>query len=232
MKADKRITVVILEDEEHQREGLRALIEAPDIDVLCAFASTVACLDFLAKNSVDVAVVDLQLHYLGDFSEGVEAIERMRATSPATRIVVATVSFSPRRLMDCHQAGAAAFVHKPSPRETRPGWPALIRMVHAGGRYYDMHIVREIFNYVDIYRLPTRDGDRVDPADREVNPLTERQVEVLAQAAEGLSNAEIAERLTLSPQTVKNHMFQIMAKLQVEKREHAVDVARMRGYIR
>lgn len=232
MTIENTIRIVILEDEEHARAGLQALIDSvSDFTVVPPFESTGACLDYIERNPVDIAIVDLRLHEKGDYSEGLDVVEQILKISPRTRVIVATASGSPRRLVECFQAGAAAYVYKPTPHDTRPAWPALIRMVRAGGFYYDMQLVREILDSVDLYRLPARDATRGD-ANLEPGLLSQRHIEVLRLVAQRMTNQEVADELNLSLQTVKNHMSQVIARLGVETREQAVDVARLRGYLK
>jgi DNA-binding NarL/FixJ family response regulator len=150
----------------------------------------------------DVALVDLRL---GD-GDGFEVIEKLRAVSPGTRVIVFTGGADRASLLRAMELGVEGFVLKEAPLDE------LVRAVTVaagGGTYVDPTIARELAR----------------PVDRGVAELTEREWEIIRLLAKGLGNEEIGQALFISPSTVRTHLRNGMSKLGASTRAQAVAIA-------
>lgn len=225
------ISVVILDDQDHQREGLKNLIATTNTEVTGIFGDRASCLEFVKKHQPDVAVIDLKLSHMGPVDEGLEVVQEIKSISPRTKCLVATTFGTVRRLMAAVQTGVEGFVWKESPSSWRPEWDKIVRIVASGGKYYDMELIEQLLPYIDQPRLPIEPGDIYDENDRVPNPLTEREQALLKAHEEGLNTDEIGIKLVISSSTVKSHFNNIFSKLKAHSRGEALSVARRHGFL-
>ncbi|MDE1146468.1 MAG: response regulator transcription factor [Azospirillaceae bacterium] len=165
-----------------------------------------AAVEAFRRLKPDVTLMDLQMPGLG----GVEAIAAIRALSPTARIVVLTTYAGDAQALRALKAGASGYLLKSSLRHELL---TVIRDVAQGRR----HLAPEVASGIALHAA--------------MDPLTEREVEVLTLVAQGNANKQIAFRLRISEDTVKAHLKSIFAKLDVNDRTHAVTVAARRGVI-
>jgi DNA-binding NarL/FixJ family response regulator len=204
---DRTIRILTVDDHPILRDGLTAIIELQsDMQVVGEAASGAEALAAFRSLRPDVTLMDLQMPGVG----GVEAIQAIRAEFPMARIIVLTTYASDAKAVRALKAGAVGYLLKSSVRKELLD---TIRAVNAGHR----RIPPEIANEIAVHA-----GEDM---------LSEREMAVLRLVAEGQANKQIAWRLQISEDTVKSHLKNIFAKLDVADRTHAVTVAVRRGII-
>jgi two-component system, NarL family, response regulator NreC len=195
MSADAPVTIVVADDHAVVRAGLRALLErAGEFAVLSEVGDAEAAVRSVLGHKPDVLVLDLNMP--GELSS-LEAIPKVAAASPNTRVVVLTMHDDPQTARRALRAGAAGYVLKDAGDDELV---AAIRQVASGGTYLNPSIGAA---------LATAPPPPVGPPDH----LTERELEVLRLIALGHTNAEVGEQLYLSMRTVEAHRSHIQQKL-------------------
>ncbi|MDN3027635.1 response regulator transcription factor [Streptomyces sp. S.PB5] len=205
------VRLVIADDHAVVRAGLRALLEGePDLAVVAEAGSGEEAVRLAVELKPDVVLMDLR--FAGADLDGVDAVRRLSAEAPAVPVLMLT-SYSGRAdVVRALEAGARGYVLKAGPPEE------LFRAVRGAA--------------VGVLALaPEVVGELVGQVVRPDVDLTEREVEVVRLASEGLSNRAIAQALFLSEATVKTHLVRIYRKLKVENRAAAVTEAARRGLI-
>ena len=202
------ITVVLVDDHSLVRLAVRQTITAPDIEVVGEAASGREAVALVLRLRPDVVFLDVGLPGMG----GLEVVRALAPRLPGTRIVMLTVSADDSDVLEAMQAGAAGFLTKDVSPE------ALTRAVH-GAVDGDLVVpgpmaARLVRNLSDRARSAATDG--LDPSG-----LTERERVVLRHLADGYTDREIAEALTLSPRTVETHVANLLRKLNVTNRREA-----------
>lgn len=223
-------TVLLVDDQALLRMGFRLVIESePDLEVVGEASDGRVALDQVAALAPDVVVMDVRMPGM----DGIEATRRVVAEHPGTRVLVLTTFDVDEYAFAALRAGASGFLLK----NARPhDLVEAIRTVAAGSSVVAPRVLRRM---LDLFapHLPTSDpsaGDRSagdDALDPRLRSLTPRELDVLRCVADGLSNAEIAERLVLSSTTVKTHVGNLLAKLGVRDRVQAVIVAYESGLV-
>jgi len=207
------VRVVIVEDHALVRAGLRTSLEAAGIDVVAEAADGIAGFDAIASARPDVAVIDLGL----PGKDGISLTRELKALADAPRVVILTMHELDDEVLAALAAGAEGYCVKASD-------PAVvvdaIRAVAAGGAYFDPRIAHVVLRKLS--------GIAMQPAR---SPLTPRETEILRFVADGVGNAEIAERLHVSLGTVKGHVADILEKLAASDRAQAAVTAYRRGLI-
>jgi DNA-binding NarL/FixJ family response regulator len=215
------IRVVLADDQELVRAGFRALLDAQDdIEVVGEAADGAQAITVASSLRPDVVLMDIRMPGL----DGLAATHEIAANPrlDAVRIVILTTFELDEYVFEAIHAGAAGFLVK----DTKPG--ALIeavRVVAGGDGLLSPSVTRRL-----IAEFATR--AKVPPKSSELEELTEREREVMALAASGLSNDEIAERLVVSPATAKTHVSRAMVKLRVRDRAQLVVRAYETGLVR
>ncbi|RCK70494.1 DNA-binding response regulator [Desertihabitans brevis] len=193
----------------------------PGIEVVGEAGDGRAALELLARLDCDVVLMDVRMPGMN----GVEATREItRQDGP--RVLVLTTFDLDEHVYDALQAGASGFLVKDTPL---PELLAAIRHVHAGDAVVSPSTTRRLLQHFagpDPRPVPPR-----DPSGRRLADLTAREHEVLLLVAEGLSNAEIAERLSVEEVTVKTHVGRILAKLGLRDRTQAVVLAFRSGLV-
>ena len=209
-----RRRVLIVDDHAMFASSLSlALAMEPDIDVVGVSTTLAAARNALATLSPDVVLLD---HRLPD-GRGVEAIGELRRINPAAQLVILTASLEESLAVSATEAGAAGFLVKTSTVEELV---AAVRAAAAGEMLVSPSVIGRLLE-----RL--RSGGRPQPS----SPLTDREQEILTLIAEGLSNAAIAARLVLSVNTVRNHVANVLAKLDAHSKLEALSIALREGYL-
>lgn len=216
-------TVAILEDYKSTRVGLELLLkDGEEISIVGSVQDVKTFLECVSEHEPDVAFVDLKIQ--GDIQAGVNAIKELKRISPKTKCIVVTAFPTPQIFLEVLNLGVEAFVIKDPPGENPV---ELTRMVMDGRRHYDAAIVSELGNLVSLSQVvPSLQKYQKDP-----NPLSSREKEVLAELAKGCSNQEIAQNLSIEINTVKSHVRSILTKLEAKNRDQAVIIARARGWL-
>ena len=207
------VRVLILDDHELVRIGLRRLIEEHDDLVLVGEASSAAeALGLLATVRADVAVLDVRLPDAG----GVEVCREVRSRHPEVQCLMLTAAADESTLFGAIMAGAAGYVLKQSAGTTLID---AIRSVARGESQLDPSVTRPILD-----RL--RSGSQDDEL---LHRLTPQELRILNMIAEGRTNREIAERMYLAEKTVKNYVSSMLTKLGMQRRSQAAAYAARLG---
>ncbi|WP_304451436.1 response regulator transcription factor [Nocardiopsis sp. YSL2] len=218
------IRVVVCEDDELVRAGYAAVLDAqPDMVVVGQAGDGSEAVSIIRDLRPDVAVMDIHMPRLN----GIEVTARLaesQDTHPIRVLMVTTFNLD-EYVYDALRAGASGFLLKDAPlHELIAG----VRTVARGEALLAPSVTRRL---IGEYALRIRPADPAPPAAR-LGPLTEREHEVLLLIAEGLSNGEIAERMTIAHETVKTHVSRILTKLRLRDRVQAVVFAYRSGLVR
>lgn len=216
-----QIKVIIVDDEQLVRAGLRMILEAePDIEVVGEAGDGSEAVALVERLDPHVVLMDVQMPGVN----GIEATQRIVALGreESSRVLILTTFDLDEYVYESLRAGASGFLLKRTPaNELVHG----IRVVAQGDALLEPSITRRLLE-----SFAKKGG--VSPADtRALEDLTDREREVLGLIARGLSNAEIAEMLFLSEGTVKTHVKRIFAKLGVRDRAQAVVFAYEAGLV-
>ena len=215
------IRVLIVDDQEIIRAGLRTIIDAhPELSVVAEAGDGLAAIRVLGSMAVDVILMDIRMPGI----DGVEATRRIRDTHPAetVRILVLTTFDQDENVLAAVRAGADGFFSKGAgPGELTAG----ILRVAQGGRALSAAAVDALVEHVAEDKGPPADP----AASARFTGLTAREREVVAMIVGGLDNAEIAAQMYVSPYTVKTHANRAMAKVGARDRAQLVSLAVQAG---
>ena len=211
-------TVLIADDQELVRSGLRLILESRGLDVVGEAADGREAVQATVLAAPDVVLMDIRMPVL----DGIAATREVVRVRPATRVLVLTTYDLDEYVYGALRAGAAGFLLKSTPPDRLVDG---IAIVSAGDALLAPTLTRRLIEE-HIRRPPPSTG-----VPREVAALTEREREVLVEIARGLSNADIAERLFVSEATVKTHVNRIMTKLALRGRAQAVVLAYETGLV-
>ncbi|TDI49597.1 MAG: response regulator transcription factor [Acidobacteria bacterium] len=212
------ISVVIADDEALIRSGLQLMLESqPDLRVVAETDNGHDAVDLASSLRPDVILMDIQMPRLS----GIDATRRVTSRDNPTRVIMLTTFGDDENIYDALQAGASGFLLKDSrPEEVINA----IRAVAAGDALLSPAVTKRL---VDQFVATT---SRPEFSDR-YEFLTDREKEVLSLVAEGLSNQEIADRLFVSFSTAKTHVSNVLTKLGLRDRVHAVIFAYQHGLV-
>ena len=211
-------SVVIADDEELFRSGLRMVIESrPGLEVVAEAATGIAAVAAVREHRPDVALMDIQMPRLN----GIEATREIVSAGLLTRVLMLTTFGMDRHVVESLRAGASGFLLKTVPPDDLI---AGIAVVARGDSLLAPSILRRLLNEWTARRLP-------DDSDPRLEKLTPRELDVLRQIGRGLSNAELAERFHLAEPTIKTHVSRILAKTGSRDRVQAVVLAYESGLV-
>ncbi len=213
---DGAISVLLADDHALVREGTRRLLEAePDIRVVAEAGDGQAAVEQAELHRPDVAIVDVAMPGMS----GIEATRRIKAHLPSVAVLALTAYDDDQYVLALLDAGAAGFMLKDARAQELV---EAVRAVHRGEAVLQPRVAaRALRRIVAGGTVPSA----LPP------PLSEREMEVLREAARGLPNKDIARRLNLSVRTVHTHLGNIFTKLGVGSRTEAVLLALRRGWI-
>jgi len=204
------IRVVVADDQQLVRTGLRMILNAePDIEVVGEAADGRSAIAVCAELTPDVVLMDVRMPEV----DGIEATHAVTAAGERPRVLMLTTFDLDEVVYDALRAGASGFLLKDAPEERLT---TAIRVVAEGGSLFAPSVTT---------RLIEEFARRAPQARPDLTGLTDREREVLALVARGLSNAEIARQLYLSENTVKTHVGRLLTKLGVRDRVQAVVLA-------
>ncbi len=213
------LRVLIADDHPLLRGGLRALLRAvPGTAVVGEAATGEDAIALAAELQPDVIVMDLQMPGVS----GIDATRRILDTSPHIGVLVVTMFEDDYSVFAAMRAGAKGYVLKDTDEED------ILHAIRALGKGEAIFSPAVAQRVIDFFTGTRSEIGQAVPA-RAFPELTDREREVLDLIAQGLSNPEIASRLYLSPKTVRNHISNIYAKLQVADRAQAIVRAREAG---
>jgi DNA-binding NarL/FixJ family response regulator len=223
---DARVRILLVDDHALFRLGMRQILEQePDFDIVAEADDSRSAFEAAEQHDPDIVLLDLSIPAPG----GIETTQRIKREVPSAGIIALAVAEDEDMLFDAIKAGAAAFILKdigPDDLVT------IIRRVN-GGEYLindkvfarpavASRVLKE-FRELAVY------GQEAAPI---FAPLSPREVEILDNIAKGMTNKQVAYSLSISEQTVKNHMSSILRKLSVNDRTQAVVYAMKQGWIR
>ncbi len=201
---DVRLRLLIADDHDIVREGLRRVIDhRPDMEVLGEASSGEEVLALAGRRRPDVVVMDARMPGMG----GLQATRSLVQKHPTVRVIVFTAHSERELLWEALDAGADGFVLKDSDGDTLIG---AIRRVVAGDPFVDPRLAPDMLRQL---AQPPRE-----------KLLSPREREILQLLADGASNRDVSEALGLSLETVKTNVKHILAKLDAEHRTHAVAI--------
>jgi DNA-binding NarL/FixJ family response regulator len=218
--AAERITVVLVDDQRVVREGLSMILGLmPDVEILGSASDGEEALALVTKLEPQVALMDLRMPRL----DGVEATRRITEQHPQTKVVVLTTYADDHTVIQALRAGASGFLTKDATsQQIRDALAAAVRGGAAIDPAVQHHLVNSIARTAPLQWIPP-DRSRLPDG------LTPREAEVLTLIAEGLSNAEIAQRLVVTETTVKSHINHLYTKTGARDRAQAVAYAYRNG---
>jgi DNA-binding NarL/FixJ family response regulator len=205
------ITVVVVDDEHLIRAALARALSDSGIELVGEAVNGEDAVTIVVDVRPDVVLMDLRLPGLS----GVQAIEQLALLAPASRVLVLTRS-EQNRVVEAIIAGASGYILKSAPPEAIIG---AVRATAAGESVLSPQIAGKLLQRIRELDIPVRSPDGAAVAIRAA--LTDRELEIFKRLASGDSNHEIARKLTLSTNTVANHIASILAKLHVENRIQA-----------
>ncbi|HLF03253.1 MAG TPA: response regulator transcription factor [Anaerolineales bacterium] len=206
------IRILLVEDQTLMRQGLKTILDLePGLQVAGEAGEGEGGVRAALDLRPDVILMDVQMP--GKMN-GVEATAAICAAWPGAKVIILTTFDRDDYVFQGVRAGALGYLLKDTPAEKLI---ETIRRVHAG----------EIFIQPEIASRALR--ELVRPQANPLEPLSDREREVLVLLAQGASNKEIAEKLVITEGTVKNHVSNILVKLQAENRTQAADIARRYG---
>ncbi|HUJ55458.1 MAG TPA: response regulator transcription factor [Gaiellaceae bacterium] len=212
------LRVLLVDDHDLFRTGLRNLLEEQGLEVIGEAASGAEAVAHVRDLTPDVVVMDLNMPGMG----GVEATRHIAEVSPLTRVVMLTISDEDNDVIDAILAGACGYLLKDASIQDLV---AGIRSAARGESLISPHIAAKVLQQI-----------RATSAQPEIErmiraELSEREIEVLKLIANGKDNAVIAAELHISPKTVKNHISNILMKLQIDNRIQAAVYAVRSGIV-
>lgn len=200
------ITVVVIDDHVLFRTGLRELLQQEEIQVVGEASTAEAGLDIIQRQAPDVAIMDLSLPRMS----GHEAIRQIAAAAPGTQVLVLTISANEADVTEAVLAGACGYLLKDAPvTDIAAG----VRAAASGESMVSPRMATTLLR-----QLRRNDQNDKRPT---IESLSVREKEVLRLVVDGKDNAAIAQELFISPYTVKNHISNILLKLDVDNRLQA-----------
>jgi DNA-binding NarL/FixJ family response regulator len=210
----EQIRVLVADDHPVYRDGLRGLIaSAPDLALAGEAATGAEAVALAATARPSIVLMDLRMPEMS----GIEATRRILEADPAVGILILTMSEDDESLFAAMRAGARGYLPKDADSEE------LLRAIRAAA------VGEAIFGASIAHKMITFFASRRPGAASPFPELTEREQEVLELIAAGRANREIAQRLSIAPKTVRNHVANIFNKLQVDDRGQAIVRAREAG---
>ena len=206
------ITVVVVDDEQIIRRALAQTLTGGGLDLVGEASNAQDALRLVVDVRPDVVLMDLRL----PDSPGVQAIEQLALLAPASRILILTRT-DQNRVVEAIVAGASGYILKTAPPEAII---AAVKATGAGESVISSQIAGKLLQRIRERDIPiTSTSENAASAIRAV--LTERELEIFERLASGASNHDIAHDLSLSTNTVRNHIASILAKLHLDNRIQA-----------
>lgn len=212
------LRVLVVDDHDLFRTGLRNLLEEQGVNVVGEAENGETAIRLASDLAPDVVIMDLNMPGVG----GVETTRRLSSLAPLSRVVVLTISADDDDVMNAVMAGACGYLLKDSSiQELIAG----IRAASEGESLISPQIAAKVLQRL---RAQSKDADAAETIRAE---LSDRELQVLKLIANGKDNAMIAGELHISPKTVKNHISNILMKLQIENRIQAAVYAVRSGIV-
>jgi DNA-binding NarL/FixJ family response regulator len=218
-KRQEPIRVLIADDHALFRRGLEMVLEEEDdIDLVGQASDGTEAVTVAGESLPDVVLMDIRMPK----SSGIEACRATKEVAPSAKIVILTISDEEEDLFEAIRAGASGYLLKDIPLDEVA---EAVRAVHGGQSLINPSMAGKLLT--EFATLAKRDTEEEEAAAQHVAPpkLTDREMEVLKLVARGMNNRDIAKELFISENTVKNHVRNILEKLQIHSRMEAVMIA-------
>jgi DNA-binding NarL/FixJ family response regulator len=221
--SEKKIRVLIVDDQRLMREGLRILLEdAEDMEVIGEAENGLIAIQLAESHQPDVILMDIRMPLL----DGIEATERiLKQAAPGPRILLLTTFDTPELVVEGMRSGATGYLLKDCSTEELC---TAVRAVARGQVLLQASSAAQLLANLHIQRPPVY-GETPPSSEAEKPGLTARELEVVQLMAQGQSNAEIAAALFVSEATVKTHINHIFSKLGARDRTQVIIKARQMG---
>jgi DNA-binding NarL/FixJ family response regulator len=220
MPDPKPIRILLVDDQRLMRDGLRILLDLePDLEVVGEVGDGRAAVEIFPELLPDVTLMDIRMPEM----DGVEATRRILTWHPEARVIILTTFDDDEYVFEGIRAGALGYLLKAASAEELA---AAIRTVAKGGALIEPSVVRRVMAEFARLSHPSEATQT-----KLLEPLSEREIEVLKFLAQGFANREIADRLYLAEGTVKNYVSSVMQKLSVRDRTQAALRARELGLL-
>ncbi|HLH42888.1 MAG TPA: response regulator transcription factor [Bryobacteraceae bacterium] len=205
----KTVRIAIADDHPIVRDGLKRLLQLEnDFEIVGEAADGRQVLDLVSHTHPDVLLLDLRMPNL----DGLATLQALQHANRSTRVIVLTASEDKNEFVTAMKLGCSGIVLK----HTEPDLIVKsIRKVHAGEIWLDSHTTAAVMQQFSTALDPAR---TTGPGGRDRNPLSTREREIVSLVAQGYKNKEMAEKMFISEQTVKNHLHNIFDKLGVSDR--------------
>jgi len=215
----EKIKLLIADDHPFFRQGISLFLDdTSEIEIKAEADNGKIALDTIKKdNDFDVILMDLQMPEM----DGIEATDQIKSEYPSIKVLILTSFNSWNKVYEALKAGADGYIMKDSKPDELV---AAIKAVNTGGVYYGAEVAEQLLKRVNQTSSEAENEELIEP-------LTDRELEVLALLGRGLSNQEIADELVVSIKTVKTHVSNILAKLEVDSRTQAAVFAIRKGLI-
>jgi len=214
----KPISIFIVDDNRLLRQGLVSMLdEVPDF-VVCGSADTgESAIQQIEELRPDVAIIDIGL----PDRDGIEVTQVLHQSYPELKIIILGMPDLTEEIMGCIEAGASGYMLKAQSFDTLVN---TIRAAYRGESFCSPQMAKSLFS-----RVAELSGREVPDPDIQ---LTTRELEVINKVAMGMSNKEVATELFIEVQTVKNHIHNILDKLQLHNRLEAIQYARKKNLLK
>ena len=210
------IRALIVDDHALFRRGLEMVLDAEDdIEVVGEASDGTEAVEKAGESLPDVVLMDIRMPR----SSGIEACRAMKEVAPSAKIVMLTISDEEEDLFEAIRAGASGYLLKDIPLDEVAD---VVRAVHGGQSLINPSMAAKLLTeFATLARREETERVQDVPAPR----LTDREIQVLTLVARGMNNRDIAKELFISENTVKNHVRNILEKLQIHSRMEAVMIA-------
>lgn len=214
------IRTLIVDDHALFRRGLEiVLVTEPDIEVVGQASDGAEAVQKAGEQLPDVVLMDVRMPR----SSGIQACRQIKEIAPSAKIVILTMSDEEEDLFEAIRAGASGYLLKDIPLDEVA---EAVRAVHGGQSLISPSMAGKLLTeFAVLANREREDGQDARPEQVPAPKLTDREMQVLKLVARGMNNRDIAKELFISDNTVKNHVRNILEKLQIHSRMEAVMVA-------
>lgn len=217
------IRVALVDDQQLVRAGFALVINSqPDMEVVLEAGDGAQALRLLASHAVDVVLMDIRMPTMDGLAATADLTNSDRFRGPTPKVVILTTFDLDEYVFDALRAGASGFLLKDAPAEDLV---QAVRVVARGEALLSPSITRSLI--AEFVSRPPRSAPDV----KDLDELTDRELEVMRLVAGGLSNAEIAAEIYVAEQTVKTHVSRVLMKLGLRDRTQIVVAAYESGLI-